>query len=51
MAICYDMIFGTFRNPERFEPEAGFYDGASARVGAMLAFRDLAPALPLPTRR
>jgi hypothetical protein len=51
VAICYDMIFGTFRNPERFEPEAGFYDGASARVGAMLTFRDLAPALPLPTRR
>jgi sterol desaturase/sphingolipid hydroxylase (fatty acid hydroxylase superfamily) len=47
----WDMLFGTFRNPERFELEAGFYDGASARVGAMLAFRDLAPALRLPTRR
>jgi sterol desaturase/sphingolipid hydroxylase (fatty acid hydroxylase superfamily) len=47
----YDMLFRTFRNPERFEPEAGFYDGASARVGAMLLFRDLAPAIPLPTRR
>jgi sterol desaturase/sphingolipid hydroxylase (fatty acid hydroxylase superfamily) len=37
----WDMVFGTFRNPERFEAEAGFYDGASRRVGAMLLLRDV----------
>lgn len=37
----WDMVFGTFRNAERFEPETGFYDGASRRLGAMLVFRDV----------
>ncbi|MGZ6036243.1 MAG: sterol desaturase family protein [Myxococcaceae bacterium] len=37
----WDMLFGTFRNAERFEPETGFYDGASRRIGAMLLFRDV----------
>jgi sterol desaturase/sphingolipid hydroxylase (fatty acid hydroxylase superfamily) len=37
----WDMVFGTFRNPQRFEAEAGFYDGASRRVGAMLLGRDV----------
>lgn len=37
----WDMVFGTFRNPERFEAEAGFYDGASRRVGEMLLGRDV----------
>ena len=37
----WDMLFGTFRNAERFEPETGFYDGASGRLGAMLVFRDV----------
>src|SRR3546814_7488520 len=32
----WDMIFGTFRNPRYWEGEAGFYDGASRRIGAML---------------
>jgi sterol desaturase/sphingolipid hydroxylase (fatty acid hydroxylase superfamily) len=36
-----DMIFGTYRNPETFEGEAGFYDGASARVVDMLLGRDV----------
>jgi len=36
-----DMIFGTFKNAERFEPETGFYDGASKRIGEMLVFRDV----------
>ena len=36
-----DMLFGTYRNPETFEGEAGFYDGASARVGDMLLGRDV----------
>jgi hypothetical protein len=35
------MLFGTFKNAERFEPETGFYDGASRRIGAMLMFRDV----------
>ena len=37
----FDMLFGTFRNPEGYETEAGFYDGASARVVEMLMFRDV----------
>ena len=37
----WDMVFGTFKNPERFEAEAGFYEGASRRVGAMLLGRDV----------
>jgi sterol desaturase/sphingolipid hydroxylase (fatty acid hydroxylase superfamily) len=38
----WDLVFGTFRNPARFEAEAGFWDGASKRVGAMLLGRDVA---------
>ncbi len=39
----WDMVFGTFRNPADGIPrEAGFYAGASARIGAMLAFRKVA---------
>jgi sterol desaturase/sphingolipid hydroxylase (fatty acid hydroxylase superfamily) len=37
----YDIIFGTFRNPNSFEHQTGFYHGASARVGDMLMFRDV----------
>jgi sterol desaturase/sphingolipid hydroxylase (fatty acid hydroxylase superfamily) len=53
----WDMVFGTYRNPQPGdEPrEAGFSDGASSRVAAMLAFRDVsdapAPAAPRPTLR
>lgn len=36
-----DMIFGTYRNPETFEGEAGFYDGASLRINDMLLGRDV----------
>ncbi|WP_129794113.1 sterol desaturase family protein [Sphingosinicella sp. CPCC 101087] len=38
----FDILFGTFANPERFEGEAGFYDGGSKRIGAMLAGRPIA---------
>ena len=38
----YDMLFGTFHNPARFDGEVGFYDGASGRLGAMLAGRRVA---------
>lgn len=37
----YDVIFGTFKNPRDFQEENGFYDGASARVGDMILFRDV----------
>lgn len=37
----WDMVFGTFRNPEGFQAEHGFYKGASARIPEMLAFRDV----------
>ena len=37
----WDMVFGTFRNPEGFQPEHGFYPGASARIPEMLAFQDV----------
>lgn len=36
-----DMMFGTFRNPREFVRTQGFWDGASARVGAMLLGRDV----------
>lgn len=37
----FDLLFGTFHNPRDFAAEAGFYHGASARVGEMLRFRDV----------
>ncbi|MDX1443006.1 MAG: sterol desaturase family protein [Gammaproteobacteria bacterium] len=36
-----DMFFGTFWNPKECDLEAGFYDGASTRIGDMLLFRDV----------
>jgi sterol desaturase/sphingolipid hydroxylase (fatty acid hydroxylase superfamily) len=47
----WDMVFGTFENPETFEEEAGFYNGASSRVGAMLVGRDVSeePVVPATT--
>jgi len=38
----FDMMFGTFSNPERFEGEVGFHEGASGRIGAMLIGREVA---------
>ena len=32
----WDLVFGTFRNPERWSAKAGYYDGASARIPEML---------------
>ena len=37
----FDLLFGTFRNPPRYEHETGFWHGASARVGDMLLLRDV----------
>jgi sterol desaturase/sphingolipid hydroxylase (fatty acid hydroxylase superfamily) len=39
--MLWDILFGTFRNPATFTEEQGFYDGASARMGAMLVGRDV----------
>jgi len=37
----FDLLFGTFHNPETYEHEAGFYPGASSRVVEMLQFKDV----------
>lgn len=37
----WDLVFGTFRNPAVWEGQAGYYDGASKRVGEMLIGRDV----------
>jgi len=37
----WDLVFGTFRNPAEFAAEAGFYDGASARMRDLLLGRDI----------
>jgi sterol desaturase/sphingolipid hydroxylase (fatty acid hydroxylase superfamily) len=45
-----DLVFGTFRNPQSFVAETGFWDGASSRVGAMLLGRDVGAPGPLQGR-
>lgn len=40
----WDAIFGTRRNPERWEAEYGFWDGASSELGPMLLGRDIGDA-------
>jgi sterol desaturase/sphingolipid hydroxylase (fatty acid hydroxylase superfamily) len=40
----WDALFGTLRNPASWQGQAGFHDGASKRVGAMLIGRDVAEA-------
>jgi sterol desaturase/sphingolipid hydroxylase (fatty acid hydroxylase superfamily) len=45
-----DILFGTFRNPQEFTAEAGFWHGASAKVAAMMVGRDVGqpdPVAPL----
>lgn len=37
-----DMLFGTFHNPRDFPQQAGFYDGASRKLGAMLIGKEVA---------
>jgi sterol desaturase/sphingolipid hydroxylase (fatty acid hydroxylase superfamily) len=46
----WDIVFGTFKNPARWENEAGFYPAASLRLGAMLVGRDISGQLPEPRR-
>ena len=36
-----DMLFGTFKNPEGYVDETGFYQGASCRILEMLRFKDI----------
>ncbi|MBW8302409.1 MAG: sterol desaturase family protein, partial [Brevundimonas sp.] len=36
-----DMIFGTYRNPKTAPKAAGFYDGASSELGALLVGKKL----------
>jgi sterol desaturase/sphingolipid hydroxylase (fatty acid hydroxylase superfamily) len=37
----FDIIFGTFKNPEKFAKQTGFYNGASKRIPEMLIFKDV----------
>ena len=37
----FDIVFGTFDNPQDFARETGFFDGASDRIVDMLCFRDV----------
>ena len=49
----WDIVFGTFKNPATVDAQAGFYDGASERIGAMLIGKDVsepAPAAKQPAR-
>jgi sterol desaturase/sphingolipid hydroxylase (fatty acid hydroxylase superfamily) len=47
--MLWDVVCGTFRNPVVFTGPAGFWDGASARIGAMLLGRDVGqpPGTPM----
>lgn len=37
----WDMVFGTYRNPKTWEGRAGFWDGASGRIGSLLVGLDV----------
>ncbi|MBL0923619.1 MAG: sterol desaturase family protein [Sphingomonadaceae bacterium] len=37
----FDILFGTFRNPEHAPEQAGFFDGALNRIGALLIGRKI----------
>ncbi len=48
----WDMLLGTWKNPETWEGEAGYYDGASSRIAEMLIGRDVSdPRDEAPTQR
>ncbi len=42
----FDILFGSFENPKGYEHDAGFYEGASARIIDMLLFRDVSTQPP-----
>jgi sterol desaturase/sphingolipid hydroxylase (fatty acid hydroxylase superfamily) len=37
----FDIVFGTFKNPKKFEKEIGFYDGASAKIPQLITWKDI----------
>jgi sterol desaturase/sphingolipid hydroxylase (fatty acid hydroxylase superfamily) len=37
----WDAVFGTYRNPKTWEAQAGFWDGASGRMGSLLVGADV----------
>lgn len=37
----FDILFGTFDNPQGYEVETGFYQGASDKIADMLLFRNI----------
>ena len=39
--VCWDMLFGTYENPQRFTSTCGFDDEKEQRLFAMLAFDDV----------
>ena len=41
----FDMLFGTFKNPSKYEHETGFYNGASARIVDMLLFKKVSKSV------
>jgi sterol desaturase/sphingolipid hydroxylase (fatty acid hydroxylase superfamily) len=47
----WDMIFGTYANPERFDGEVGFEGGRGRRLWAMLAGRDVNRGAVIPAYR
>jgi sterol desaturase/sphingolipid hydroxylase (fatty acid hydroxylase superfamily) len=47
----WDIVFGTFRNPESWQGVPGFYSGASKKTWAMLIGRDISGGAPLDTHQ
>jgi sterol desaturase/sphingolipid hydroxylase (fatty acid hydroxylase superfamily) len=46
----WDLLFGTFQNPDAWSAPAGFYDGALSRWRALLLGRDITAAQPRANR-
>jgi sterol desaturase/sphingolipid hydroxylase (fatty acid hydroxylase superfamily) len=46
--VWWDMLFGTYRNPARFDATCGFDDAREQRLGAMLLYRDVHDDAPTP---
>lgn len=44
----FDLLFGTFINPKKFDYETGFYHGASDRIKDMLLFKDISEEMEEP---
>ncbi|WP_417622124.1 sterol desaturase family protein [Parasphingorhabdus sp.] len=48
--VIWDQLFGTYNNPRAWHGKAGFYNGASARIGDMLLFREVSEPDDSPER-